>query len=101
MKPEDREAAARTGDTSAEACGVRLTMAMNAAELSQKELSAQVNKGHTSISNQQNGRQFPSRDVMMYFYKFHDIDFNFFYVGKFSHFPPELQERLFSNTSEK
>ncbi len=83
------------GDMSKAACAHRLRGALEMTGLKQVQLADLTTKGTTSINNQIRGMQFPSREVVAYFYEQHRIDFNFFFAGQFSQLPGDVQDRLF------
>lgn len=78
----DLLAAVRYGDVTIEACAARLTLALEAIELSQSDLAAAVGFQNSSITNMVKARQFPSRDVMIHLYFEHGVDFNYIFVGE-------------------
>ena len=95
MDIEQKKTLAMTGDMSKAACAHRLQAAIAATGLSNTVIAKQINKQPSSITNQVNGDQFPSRDIMAYLYEYHRIDFNFIMAGAYNHLPVDVTEKLF------
>lgn len=95
MTYEEKEALARTRDTSKEAAAVRLLAARRVTGLSQGEFGSATNVSKAAIANAENGRSYPSRDAMIFLHREHRIDFNFMIAGEFSQLPLDVQTRLF------
>jgi len=96
MDINEKKRLALTGQMSQEACAVRLNAAFMIYGKKQIDLAEQVKQGKTSINNQLKGRQFPSREVLAYFFEEYRIDFNFFYAGLFAQLPGDVQDQLFA-----
>lgn len=90
-----KERLAMTGDASELASGRRIRAARLFTSLSQEELANHAGTKKQAISNIENGRAYPKRPVMIYFFREHRIDFNFLVFGQFSQLPLDVQERLF------
>lgn len=90
-------ALARKDDTSKAACAVRLTAALAATGFTRADIASRTGLGAPSITNQAKGDQFPSRDVMVYLYAEHRIDFNFILAGAFAQLPEDVQEKVFGH----
>ena len=76
--------------------GIRIRAARHYAGLSQQELGDVVNLKKATVSNIEKGRAYPTRPLMVYFYRNWRIDINFLVCGEFSQLPSDLQKDLFS-----
>ena len=90
-----KEALARTGDGNLVACAVRAKAARMYSEKSQEEVGRFAGVTKAAINNVEKARSYPSRSLMMYFFREHRIDFNFLILGHFSQLPADVQNRLF------
>lgn len=95
MDTEQKKALAMTGDMGKAACARRLQAAIATTGLANSAIAKMINKQPSSITNQVNGDQFPSRDIMAYLYEHHRIDFNFIMAGAYNHLPVDVTEKLF------
>jgi transcriptional regulator with XRE-family HTH domain len=99
MEFAEKERLAKTRDAGVEAAGCRLRAARMVAGLSQEQFGAAVKKGKAAINNAENGRSFPSRDMMLLLHREHRVDFNFLIHGEFVQLPQDVQDRLFEKLS--
>ncbi len=85
----------KQGDASKEACVYRLKLGRIAAGLSKTEIAKE--SGHTlqTYAHQENGRVYPSKEVMRTLHRSYGIDYNFIFEGDFNHLPAQVQSRLF------
>lgn len=86
---------ARVGDASKEACAIRLTAAWKATGLSKTQFCKDAGVSLNSMLNAQSALNYPSREVMLYLYRSHRIDFNFIIHGDFHQLPGEVQDALY------
>ncbi|MBU3262091.1 helix-turn-helix domain-containing protein [Roseovarius sp. PS-C2] len=100
MTYEDKTKLARTGDTSKEAAGIRLTAARKSIGLSQADLGKAVKVTKAAINNAESAMSYPSRNLMIYLYRQHRIDLNFMVCGDYAQLPGDIQDRLFEKLSE-
>jgi transcriptional regulator with XRE-family HTH domain len=98
MDFRDKERLALTGRADKAAAGWRLLAARSSTGMSQEEVGDIIGKGKAAVSHMENGRAYPHRDVLLYFYRQHRIDFNFLMNGDFAQLPGDVQERLFAAT---
>lgn len=96
MDYRDMERLALRNRADKAAAGWRLLAARTCAGMSQEEVGDIIGKGKAAVSHMENGRAYPHRDVLLYFYRQHRIDFNFFMNGDFAQLPADVQERLFA-----
>lgn len=87
-------ALARYGDTSREASAVRFRAARMVSGLSQTEMARVANLKKQAISMTENGRSFPNREAMIYLFRRHRIDFNYFVYGALAQLPGDVQADL-------
>lgn len=90
------EQLARRGEMSPSICAIRLKAARLSVGLTQKDLAQAVGRKATAISNMERGLSFPSNDVMRYFYRAHEIGFDFIMVGDLAKLPLGVVETLSS-----
>jgi transcriptional regulator with XRE-family HTH domain len=95
MELTQKETLSRVGDMGIEACAIRLRAARLVTGLAQKVFAAEAGVGATALNNAEAGLTFPSRDVMVYLYRAHRIDFNFVLHGDFAQLPGDVQAKLF------
>ena len=99
MNTEEKERLARTRDTSMDATAARARAARMVAKLSQAALAGAINRKTQVISNIENARSYPGRDMMVFFHREHRIDFNFIIHGDFAQLAADVQEHLFDALS--
>jgi transcriptional regulator with XRE-family HTH domain len=90
-----KESLSRLGDMGIVACAVRLRAAVKYADLSQKDFAHEAGVSKTVLNNALAGLTYPGRDVMVYLYRAHRIDFNFILHGDFAQLPGDVLARLF------
>jgi len=97
MTMTEKEALALKGDISNRAFAIRIKAARLSLDLGQEALASDVGEGMTKqkIANAEAGSNRPSIELMRYFHRHRDIDFNFLMHGDFSRLHPEVQDRLF------
>lgn len=95
MENSEKKALAMTGDMSKQACARRLHAALISTGMSQSDIAHRIMRKPSSITNQVKGDQFPARELMVYLYEEHRIDFNFIMAGAFNHLPVDVAEKLF------
>lgn len=95
MEPDRRDRLARTGDTGLEAVAIRLRAARKFAGLEQKDVERETGVKKTSISNAENGLNYPGVPLMRYYYRMHRLDFNFVMNGDWSQLPSSTHQALF------
>lgn len=100
MTYDDKTKLARTGDTSKEAAGIRLTAARKAIGLSQADLGKAVKLTKAAINNAESAMSYPGRNLMIFLYRQHRIDINFMVCGDFAQLPGDVQDRLFQELSK-
>lgn len=99
MDADQKDTLAMTRNSSAIACGRRLRVGREVAELTQKQLAEATGKTKASISNAENGLSFPGRDAQLHLHRNYGIDFNFLVVGEYVQLPSPLQDLLFERLS--
>ena len=95
METEHKEALARIKDMGLAATAIRLRAAILYTKMQQKDFAAACGVSATVLSNALGGLTYPSRDVMVYLYREHRIDFNFVLHGDFAQLPGDVRDRLF------
>lgn len=85
-----------THDDSKKAMARRLAIARIACGLEKVDLAREAGISIQTYSHQENGRVYPSRDVLKTLYRDYGIDFNFMFEGAFAHLPAETQSKLFA-----
>ena len=90
-----RETLARKGDMGIVACAIRLAAARLVTGLAQKDLAAEADVSKTAMNNAERALTYPSREVMVYLFRAHRIDFNFILHGDFAQLPGDVQAKLF------
>lgn len=95
MDIDQKERLARRGSMDKVACAIRLRAARYAAGLEQQDLAQHGGVSKAALSNVEGALSFPSRDVVLYLFKAHRIDFNFVWTGEFAQLPGDVQDRLF------
>lgn len=90
-----KETLARKGDMGIVACAIRLTAARMTTGLAQKDLASEAEVGKTALNNAERALTYPSREVMVYLFRAHRIDFNFILHGDFAQLPGDVQAKLF------
>lgn len=95
MDLKQKEALAHLGDMGLASTAVRLRAAILYAKMQQKDFAAACGVSATVLSNALGGLTYPGRDVMVYLYRAHRIDFNFILHGDFAQLPGDVQEHLF------
>ena len=93
MTHDELEKLFRHGDTSAEALRIRLIAARKAAGMGQKQIADAVGIAKQTYHSQES-RGAPSIPVGRYFYRAHDIDFNYLLYGDFSQLHEDVRARL-------
>ena len=84
----------QTDNFSTKALGRRLRAAREYLGLSQVELANAVKRTKASISNNEHGRSYPRLEVLLWFYRNHQIDPNYFICGQPHRLPSEVCEGL-------
>ena len=95
MDSSEKRALAMTGRSDSEAAGLRVCAARLFAGLSKAELAESIGRGRTLVANIERGLSFPSRELMLFFYQEHRLDFNYFIVGDYAQLPAGVLDRLF------
>jgi transcriptional regulator with XRE-family HTH domain len=96
MEADRRDRLAHTGDTGLEAVAIRLRAARDLAGAQQAEIATEIGTKKGTISNAENGLNYPSVALMRYYYRMHRLDFNFLMNGDWAQLPASMQERLFA-----
>jgi transcriptional regulator with XRE-family HTH domain len=96
MDYRDMERLALRNRADKAAAGWRLLAARTCVGMSQDQVGAIIGKGKAAVSHMENGRAYPHRAVLLFFYRQHRIDFNFFMNGDFAQLPADVQDRLFA-----
>ena len=94
MELDEIEALARRGDNGKAACAIRLRAARHAAELTQKDVADRIGRRTTAVSAMENGVNFPSFEIMRFYWRNHRIDFNFLMIGDVEKLPADVLDRL-------
>lgn len=98
MRQENiRAKLARRGDTSTPAAQRRYAAAIMAAGMNKTAFAAAIGvAGVQAITNSTTGKNYPSRDGMIYLYESAGIDIAFIMVGDFGKMVPDVQDRVFA-----
>ena len=97
MDIQEREELTHLGDIGLKACAIRLHTARLMTGMKQADLAIAAGVKKTTYNNMETGVSYPSRKVMRYYFRVHNIDFNFLMHGEFSHYPPSVQDQIFQN----
>lgn len=95
MDIQHKQNLARVTDMGLEACAIRLRAALIFTGLRQMDMANEAGISKSVLNNAIAGLTYPSRDVMVYLYRAHRIDFNFILHGDFAQLPGDVQDRLF------
>lgn len=96
MEYEEKRRLARTGDADKPAAAARLRAARAVTGLSQEGLGRAGGVKKAAVSNAEKGLAFPNRDILVYLFREHRIDFNFMIHGDFAQLPGDVQDQLFA-----
>jgi len=91
----ERDMLARRGDYGQEASALRLKACRAMAGIGQEALGFSVGLTKSAISNAENAQCFPSRQLMVFYFREYGIDFNFLIAGEYAHLPKDVQDSLF------
>lgn len=94
MQIERKDQLAMRGDIGLVGSATRLRAARIIAGVGQQDVADACGIRKTAYSNMETARSYPSRAVMMYFYRLHRVDFNFLMYGDYAQLPGDLLERL-------
>ena len=95
MDLQQKQNLSRVGDMGLEACAIRLKAGVLFTGMRQIDMAAEAGISKSVLNNALAGLTYPSRDVMVYLYRAHRIDFNFILHGDFAQLPGDVQDRLF------
>jgi transcriptional regulator with XRE-family HTH domain len=95
MELTEKQALARTGSMTVDACAIRVRAARYVALMEQQDLAKAGGVSKSALSNVEAGLAFPNRALMHYLFHAHRIDFNFILDGQFSQLPGDVQDALF------
>lgn len=90
----DKEALAMTNRDDLVAAAIRLRAAREAMDLSQEDVANAIDLSFSTVSNVERAKSFPSRKLMVYFFREHRIDFNFLIAGNYAQLPGDVLDRL-------